>query len=275
MADTTTAVRHEVEVDTRSSAALSEWAHLRMRADGALRHLDYLEERAAKYPERAHLQMEVDEYRPQFLAAAEAARIAYAAWRVIEDNEYTGWSRFYLVRASNGHIHSSMSCTTCFPTTEYGWLVDVSGLTEAEAVAAHGERLCTICYPSAPSAWTDADAYYARLSREGRGVRAAAKQARADEKAAKAAQRRLTFHYGERFTRSDGVVFNRYESYRGGIDWGTATTLKAIVKSHKEYPGDYNGHTEIIDLDTLEVVTMEQAEALLKEQRAAAKGAAK
>jgi hypothetical protein len=67
---------------------------------------------------------------------------------------YTGWSRFFLVTANNGHIHSSMHCSTCFPTTHYAWLPTLSGLTEADAVREQGPRLCSICFPSAPVEWT-------------------------------------------------------------------------------------------------------------------------
>ena len=67
---------------------------------------------------------------------------------------YTGWSRFFLVANVGGHIHSSMSCKTCYPTTIFGWLPNLSGLTEADAVAEHGPRLCSVCYPSAPVEWT-------------------------------------------------------------------------------------------------------------------------
>ena len=64
------------------------------------------------------------------------------------------WSRFFLVR--DGHIHSSTSCSTCFPTTVFGWLPELSGSTEAEALAQHGAWLCTICFPSAPVEYTNA-----------------------------------------------------------------------------------------------------------------------
>jgi len=64
------------------------------------------------------------------------------------------WSRFFLVTSSQGHVHSSMSCSTCFPTTEYGWLPNLSGLTEADAVAQEGSILCSVCFPSAPTEWT-------------------------------------------------------------------------------------------------------------------------
>lgn len=67
---------------------------------------------------------------------------------------YTGWSRFFLVTSSQGHIHSSMRCHTCRPTTTFGWLPELSGLTEDAAVEAHGPALCTECFKSAPVEWT-------------------------------------------------------------------------------------------------------------------------
>lgn len=66
------------------------------------------------------------------------------------------WSRFFLVQG--GHIHSSMHCSTCNRNgklTAFIWLPELSGQTEAEAVAAQGAVLCTTCYPSAPLSWTD------------------------------------------------------------------------------------------------------------------------
>lgn len=66
------------------------------------------------------------------------------------------WSRFFIV--PGGHIHSSMHCSTCNrngKATQFGWLPDLSGQTEEEAVAAHGAKLCTTCYPLAPVAWTN------------------------------------------------------------------------------------------------------------------------
>jgi hypothetical protein len=64
------------------------------------------------------------------------------------------WPRFFLVTNHGGHIHTSMHCSTCHPTTRYGWLPALSGLTEAEAVAQQGPRLCSVCYPTAPVEWT-------------------------------------------------------------------------------------------------------------------------
>ena len=61
-----------------------------------------------------------------------------------------GWTRAFLVTNGNGHVHSSMACSTCFPTTRYHWVTSLSDHDETEVVEAAGERACTVCYPSAP-----------------------------------------------------------------------------------------------------------------------------
>lgn len=63
--------------------------------------------------------------------------------------QYTGWSRFFLVTSSQGHIHSSMRCHTCYDTTTYGWLPELSGKTSGEAVDELGPALCSSCFPGA------------------------------------------------------------------------------------------------------------------------------
>lgn len=60
------------------------------------------------------------------------------------------WTRAWIVLNSNGHAHRSMECSTCFATTQFGWLTDLSGKDEEEIVAALGSDACTVCYPSAP-----------------------------------------------------------------------------------------------------------------------------
>jgi hypothetical protein len=70
------------------------------------------------------------------------------------EDAYTGWSRFFLVTSSTGHVHSSMHCSTCRPTTTYGWLPELSGKTERDAVDELGPTLCSVCYPSAPVEFT-------------------------------------------------------------------------------------------------------------------------
>jgi hypothetical protein len=76
------------------------------------------------------------------------------------EDTYTGWSRFFVVTSSNGHIHSSMHCSTCYPTTTYGWLPNLSGKSQDEAIKHFGpaaEALCSVCFPDAPVARMDAN----------------------------------------------------------------------------------------------------------------------
>lgn len=65
--------------------------------------------------------------------------------------EQDPWTRAFLVINSNGHVHSSMDCSTCFPTTRYNWLIQYSNDDEKTIVEDAGEDACTICYPSAPA----------------------------------------------------------------------------------------------------------------------------
>lgn len=69
------------------------------------------------------------------------------------------WSRFYLVTSSAGHVHSSTNCQTCRWSTAFGWVPELSGMTEAEAMdaldamsGASRETLCSVCFPNAPVA---------------------------------------------------------------------------------------------------------------------------
>jgi len=61
------------------------------------------------------------------------------------------WTRAFLVINSNGHVHSSMDCNTCFDTTRYNWLIQYSNDDENTIVEDAGQDACTICYPSAPA----------------------------------------------------------------------------------------------------------------------------
>lgn len=83
-------------------------------------------------------QVEVDRAREQVDGLEEAFRIR------------GGWNRAFLVANANGHVHSSMDCSTCRATTQYAWLTDYSGADEDSIVQDAGHRACTTCYPSAP-----------------------------------------------------------------------------------------------------------------------------
>jgi hypothetical protein len=186
---TDTPVRKEVEVDTRIAAAHAVYLEKAQRLMRELSSLHYLIPRPMRYDrysndgyivldgKRTYATIElltqlfeagtigspIDSYAHKgdvtkfdaYTTAAGEAKSARAAYDEVS-KEYEGWSRFFLVPA--GHIHSSMNCSTCNKNgkaTEFSWLPDLSGLTEADAVAAHGAFLCTVCFPSAPVEFTN------------------------------------------------------------------------------------------------------------------------
>jgi hypothetical protein len=101
---------------------------------------------------RARAQEQAEAARRE-LPAAEATLEALGERVAPLHEEFTrrgGWTRYYLVNNANGHVHSSTSCHTCFPTTVYKWLTSESGTTAEELVALAGEKACTACFPWAP-----------------------------------------------------------------------------------------------------------------------------
>lgn len=98
------------------------------------------------------------------------------------------WHRYFLVDNTNGHVHREMSCSTCYPTTQYRWLVGLADCDEAAMVAEYGEMACTVCFPEAPAmkGYGDGTSGLARYSAEEKAQRAAEKAAKQAAKDAKA-----------------------------------------------------------------------------------------
>lgn len=111
---------------------------------------------------------EVEQYLDKY-SEADALTRYYDAQYDEADAQYEGWSRAFLV--PKGHIHSSMHCTSCYPTTEYSWLTDLSGADEDEIVAYAKEIACTVCFPDAPVEKYAAEAAAAKAATECPGSR--------------------------------------------------------------------------------------------------------
>lgn len=91
---------------------------------------------------------------PNYLERFEQAKVRNdEARQAVLDHEanYTGWSRFWLVTSSPGHVHSSRNCSSCKITTTYALVPTLSAQTETEAVATFGPAMCSVCFPSAPT----------------------------------------------------------------------------------------------------------------------------
>lgn len=140
------------DADTRIAEAWGEFHAVNDKAVTLAKSAAKTKKVLGQYPPASRERIAARVAREEEQAAAfreEAAPLRQAA--VDLDKElYTGWNRFFLVE----HIHSSQHCSSFRPTTRVGWLPNVSGLTEAEAVKEHGATLCTICFPSAPTELT-------------------------------------------------------------------------------------------------------------------------
>lgn len=153
-----------------------------MRKDTAEKRLDQELSPGNRYPSqtrRARLEEEIAD-------AGQKIDELEAAMKPFED-EYQrrgGWDRAFLVKGNDGHVHRSMQCSTCNRNgsrTNFMWMTEYSGKSESDIVSDAGRSACTVCYPSAPG---DGGAESKIVDPEYQ----AEKQARADERARKAAE---------------------------------------------------------------------------------------
>lgn len=150
---------HAADIDTARAALFVAEGKVRHYAFGARKAL--ADDRMLDY-RRERLEAQLAKYEADLTdILAEAAPLddAFAA---------DPWSRFFLVTNGNGHVHSSMRCSTCFDTTRFAWLPELSGASEHEAVAEYGDMMCTVCFPSAPT-----DPAFVRAARERAAAEAA------------------------------------------------------------------------------------------------------
>lgn len=103
------------------------------------------------------------------------------------------WHRYFLVTNGNGHVHRNMTCRTCFPTTQYAWLVELADCDEATMVEDYGEKACTVCFPDAPAL----PAFHGpgRYDREAREAKEAEKAAKLAAKNAKLLVEPVRIHH--------------------------------------------------------------------------------
>ena len=131
------------------------------------------------------------------------------------------WTRAFLVLASNGHVHSSMDCNTCFPTTRYQWLIQYSNDDEATIVDDAGKDACTICYPSAPAETLNRPS---RIVTADKIAKAQAKAEREAKKAARIAKEKANAPTlsGESILIKDGKYTHEIKTERSAVsEWFT------------------------------------------------------
>lgn len=94
-------------------------------------------------------------YRDEYFTEVKKHEVASANLDAInaEFNARGGWTRYYLVVSSSGHIHRDMNCFTCNngkEPTAFALYPSLSGSNVEQAVAKLGAALCTHCFPEAP-----------------------------------------------------------------------------------------------------------------------------
>jgi hypothetical protein len=58
-----------------------------------------------------------------------------------------GWTRYYRVNASNGHVHTSTACRNTYATTLWQWPTNLSGADGDQVVEFAGSLTCLTCFP--------------------------------------------------------------------------------------------------------------------------------
>ena len=143
------------------------------------------------------------------------------------------WTRAFLVINSNGHVHSSMDCSTCFPTTRYQWLIQYSNDDEKTIVEDAGKDACTICYPSAPA---DVLNRPSRIVTADKIAKAAAKAERDAKKAARIAKEKANAPTasGEFLTYKEGKYTRVIKTERSAVtEWfNLQWTIEREVVTH-------------------------------------------
>jgi hypothetical protein len=133
-----------IEIDTALAELYDKKYELRLSVERAEQEVIFVE----KYYPSNQVRKEQAEAR----VIAVKNKLAGLSTEIAEvEKLYTGWTRAFLVSNTNGHIHSTMSCATCFDTTRFIWLPNLSGEDRLKIAELAGEGACTICYPDAPS----------------------------------------------------------------------------------------------------------------------------
>lgn len=171
------AIATPAEIDTRIAAVMVRRAEIEM----GIRRAEYTMEGGIYVTDQAKAKAESD------IRAFVIERNTLIEERWTLDDEFQGrggWNRYYLVTNTNGHVHTSTECDTCFEDTDFGWLTQFSGTDQDEMGKLSGEAACARCFPNLPAEIMQAK----RDARVDTPERIAARDADAAKKAAKKAK---------------------------------------------------------------------------------------
>ncbi len=153
---------------------------------------------------------------------------SYEQYRELE-SKYTGWPRFFTTKGANGHIHSSMDCSTCNKMgtkTDFSWQPELSGLKESDAVAKLGPAMCTTCFPSAPTDWTNGKIGQSPEAMAASGICPGSGSSKYDKS---------TLNEYESFRRDGGGILSVTDRYVDCPKCGQQfkLTAKGVIRKHK------------------------------------------
>lgn len=183
------------------------------------------------------------------------------------------WDRYFLVTNGNGHVHRGMDCTTCYPTTQYAWLIELADCDEAAMVADCGEKACTVCFPDAPSEYARLKAAglltrTERLTADERAAVAAEKAAKAAAKAAKAitnpdgTELRLTGRWGDTIRTEVTARRELTGAIKMLMVYDEDTRGRPLTDAQRETVARYTADRELL-LDAITAKTGEDRDELL------------
>lgn len=111
---------------------------------------DYATRNSYRNDEYTKKATELDEEAQSLSDEATAEKKVFEVPFLAEWQVRSGWTRAYKVTNLNGHIHSDMDCSTCYDSTQFAWITELSGHDTGEIADLAGEMACTVCYPNAP-----------------------------------------------------------------------------------------------------------------------------
>lgn len=181
-----------VEIDTVLAELWSKRQQLALRIAEDRKRLEVIDAGKARPREASRLE-EIKQRLGRNEASAHELQEQIDVYQA-EFERRGGWHRYYLVVGEGsgiGHVHRSMYCTTCYPTTQYSWLIDLADCDEKAMVEEFGEKACSVCFPDAPSMYAEmkAKGLTSKVEQRDQAAREQAaeeKRKRAQEKEAKA-----------------------------------------------------------------------------------------
>lgn len=237
-----------VETDTKLAELYRERNDIRAKLTSVVEFIARNEGKAWEQTRIERYRIDADRYRDELLAIDQQAKPLEGLY--IQHR----WTRYYLVDNANGHVHSSTSCSTCYPTTQYYWCVEQSGLTAEELVELAGEEACTVCFPDAPVATLNRPSLLSTPEREELARKRAEREARSAELAQKREANSLTNPDGSPIRIDTGSLYpERVDTVSAG--WRELMNNTMRIRNWNYDPKVYNqavlpGYQKMVEVVT-------------------------